>query len=102
MKYVGEIENDLSKRLAQHLGNIRNKREANTPLIKHFLEHGLSYLKLAGLEKNSKWTNWERKKIGTVLDFYFGNQGTIGIKFKEKLRGSTYLWMDGSTYLLDG
>lgn len=82
-KYVGETKNNLSKRLSQHMGNIRNKKEAHTPLVKHFLEHGLSNLKLAGLEMNSNWSDWERKKRERFWIFYLGTREPLGLNLKK-------------------
>lgn len=82
-KYVGETKNQLSYRLAQHIGNIKNKRDMGMPLIKHFIEHGLSNLKLSGLERNSNWTTWERKKRERFWIFILGTKEPMGLNLKQ-------------------
>lgn len=62
MQYVGETKNYLYTRLSQHLFNIRNGKESNTLLVKHFIDHGREHLRLAGLEGNVCWSERERKK----------------------------------------
>lgn len=61
-QYVGQTKNRLLLRVYQHLYNIRNKIEARRFLVKHFLEHGLSALKVTGLQSNPFWTLRERLK----------------------------------------
>ena len=61
-KYVGETRNSLSTRMVQHFYNVRNHKKVDTPLVKHFLSHGLRSMRVAGLEKNQSWTDAARKK----------------------------------------
>lgn len=61
IKYVGETKNTLSMRITQHRYNIRNRKELDTPLVVHFLLHGLASVRMAGLQKNILWTDRERK-----------------------------------------
>lgn len=61
VKYVGETRNTLSTRMMQHRHNVRNKKEVDTPLVAHFLKHGLASVRMAGLQRNSLWTDRERK-----------------------------------------
>lgn len=83
-KYVGETKNELWKRLTQHLANIRNKKEVETPLVQHFLEHGTENLKIAGLERNYNWTTWERKKRERFWIFVLKTKEPIGLNLKER------------------
>lgn len=62
MKYVGETRNSLSTRMVQHRYNLRHGKENNTPLIRHFLLHGLDSLKVAGLQYSELWTDKDRKR----------------------------------------
>lgn len=82
-KYIGETKNELASRLAQHIGKIKNKKETHTPIIEHFLEHGLTNLKLAGLERNSNWTTWERKKRERFWIFILGTREPLGLNLKQ-------------------
>lgn len=82
-KYIGETKNEIAYRLAQHIGNIKNKKETHTPLIGHFLEHGLSNLKIAGLERNQNWTTWERKKRERFWIFILGTREPSGLNLKQ-------------------
>lgn len=81
-KYVGETKNALSTRIVQHLYNIRNKKEVDTPLVKHFLDHGLTSLKMAGLQRNIIWTDWERKKRERYWIFALGTREPFGMNVK--------------------
>lgn len=78
-KYVGETKNSLSTRMMQHRYNIRNKKQVDTPLVKHFLDHGFASIKLAGLEKNCNWTDWDRKKRERYWIFLLGTRQPFGL-----------------------
>ncbi|KAL2094171.1 hypothetical protein ACEWY4_011483 [Coilia grayii] len=54
-QYVGQTKNTILTRLQQHTYNIRNKKETQTHLVKHFLEHGLKSLSITGLQSNAFW-----------------------------------------------
>lgn len=60
-QYVGETVNPIRTRMWQHKYNIRNKKEVDTPLVGHFVSHGLQALKIAGLQSNLSWTTRQRK-----------------------------------------
>ena len=63
VKYVGETKNSLSTRMVQHRYNIRNKKEVDTPLVNHFLTHGLTALRVSGLQRDVNWTDSDRKRM---------------------------------------
>lgn len=63
IQYVGETKNSISLRMTQHRYNIKNRRERQTPLVEHFISHSYKSLRVAGLERNALWTDWERKKV---------------------------------------
>lgn len=60
-QYIGETRNSIKMRMWQHRYNIKNRKEINTPLVKHFLFHGLKALQVTGIQANSCWTDKERK-----------------------------------------
>lgn len=80
-KYVGETKNTLSIRMTQHRYNIKNHKELETPLVKHFIEHGIQKMRIGGLQRNINWTDFERKKMER-LDIFVGDKGTPWTKFK--------------------
>lgn len=82
-KYVGETKNSLSTRMVQHRYNIRNKKREDTPLVIHFLNHGLASLRVAGLQKDINWTDWERKKRERYWIFVLGTREPFGLNVKE-------------------
>lgn len=82
-KYVGETKNELLVRLLQHMHNIRNRKDVETPLVKHFLDHGSSFLRMAGLERNINWTDWERKKRERFWIFLLGTKEPLGLNLKQ-------------------
>lgn len=62
IRYVGETQNAIATRINQHRYNIRHHKETNTLVVQHFLSHGLSSLRVMGLESNPSWTLFKRKK----------------------------------------
>ena len=82
IQYVGETSNSLSTRMVQHRYNIRNKRETNTPLVKHFLIHGLESVRMAGLQRNSTWTTVERKKFERKWIYLLNTKEPFGLNIK--------------------
>lgn len=61
-KYVGETQNALRTRLAQHRYNITNHKNTETPLVAHFLQHGLKNLTITILDGKESWTARQRKR----------------------------------------
>lgn len=82
-KYVGETKNNLSTRMTQHRYNIRHEKEVDTPLVQHFLEHGLASMRIAGLEKNMCWTDWDRKKREKYWIYLLGTREPFGLNSKR-------------------
>lgn len=82
LKYVGETKNHLFTRLSHHLSNIRNKKEKDTLLVKHFMEHGVNSLRIAGMEGNSSWTDRDRKRRERFWIFSVGTRGPGGLNLK--------------------
>lgn len=78
-KYVGETKNTLSTRMMQHRYNIRNKKEVDTPLVKHFLLHGIDSVRMAGLQRGAVWTDWERRKKERYWIFSLGTREPFGL-----------------------
>lgn len=81
-KYVGETKNELAVRLRQHMYNIRNEKDVETPFVKHFLDHGLPFLRIAGLERNINWTDWERKKRERFWIFLLDTREPMGLNIR--------------------
>lgn len=63
IQYVGESKNSLSVRMTQHRYNINNGKVVDTPLVQHFLQHGLASMRMAGLQRNLTWTDGERQAV---------------------------------------
>lgn len=82
IKYVGETKNSLSTRMAQHRYNIRHKKEVDTPLVQHFLVHGLDSVRMAGLQKHINWTDFERKKRERHWIYLLGTREPFGLNLK--------------------
>lgn len=82
VQYVGETKNSLSTRMAQHRYNIRNKKETDTLLVKHFLQHGLQSIRMAGLQRNINWSDSERKKSERQWIFRLGTKKPFGLNIK--------------------
>lgn len=82
VQYVGETKNSLSTRMVQHRYNIRNKKEMDTLLVKHFLEHGLLSMRIAGLQRNITWSDLERKKRERQWIFLLGTMKPFGLNVK--------------------
>lgn len=81
-KYVGETKNSLSTRLTQHKYNIKNKKETDTLVVKHFLLHGWESLKMAGLQRSDIWTDWERRKTERRWIFLLGTREPEGLNMR--------------------
>ncbi|KAK2846437.1 hypothetical protein Q5P01_009436 [Channa striata] len=60
-QYIGETKNTIRMSMWQHRFNIHHKREANTPLVDHFILHGIQALRVAGLQSYSCWTDKQRQ-----------------------------------------
>lgn len=79
IKYVGETKNSLSTRMYQHRYNIKTKKEVETPLVRHFFIHGLDSVRMAGLQRNVNWTDFERRKIERYWIYKLGTREPFGL-----------------------
>ena len=62
-QYVGQTKNQLRVRIYQHVHNITHKIEKRRHVVQHFLLHGLSALRVTGLQANPSWSLSDRLKI---------------------------------------
>lgn len=81
-QYVGETKNSLSTRMWQHKYNILHKKEAETPLVQHFLWHGWLAVRMAGIQSNPSWTEYERKKVERKWIFFLNTLHPFGLNKK--------------------
>lgn len=82
-KYVGETKNSLCMRMVQHRYNIRNHKKVDTPLVDHFITHGMDSVRIAGLQSNGDWTDWERKKKERYWIYMIGTREPVGLNIKK-------------------
>lgn len=82
MQYVGETKNSISLRMTQHRYNIKNRRERQTPLVEHFISHNYKSLRVAGLERNALWTDWERKKVERRWIYWLDTKEPDGLNIR--------------------
>lgn len=61
-QYIGETKNSIATRMWQHRYNILHKKYTVTPLVKHFVSHGMRAMRVLGIQSNSTWTDIIRKK----------------------------------------
>lgn len=73
----------MMTRLWQHRYNIKNKKETNTPLVRHFIHHGLEALKVTILQNNSSWTNKERKTFERRWIYWLQTKEPFGLNLKN-------------------
>ena len=60
-RLVGETGMSLGTRLHQHTVDICNYKDVDSPVIQHFLLHGLGAMRMAGLQSNNTWTPQQRR-----------------------------------------
>lgn len=82
MQYVGGTKNSISLRMTQHRYNIKNCRERQTPLVEHFISHNYKSLRVAGLERNALWTDWERKKVERRWIYWLDTKEPDGLNIR--------------------
>ena len=63
IQYVGQTKNSIRSRLHHHTHNIRTLKKSETHLVNHFLEHGVSQLRIQGLSHEADWTLGQRLKM---------------------------------------
>lgn len=61
MKYVGETRNDIGTRLYQHKYNVINKVRTETPVVKHFINHGWPAARATILDTHPFWSHRQRR-----------------------------------------
>lgn len=83
IKYVGETRNSIKTRMWQHKYNIVNKKETNTPFVKHFILHGFQSLKITGLVSNTFWTTKVRKAMERKWIHLLGTKEPNGLNIKN-------------------
>lgn len=82
MKYVGETGNKLSVRMSQHRYHIVHRKDTETLLVQHFLLHGVQSLKFTGLQWNSGWSRWDRRKRERLWIFHLGTMEPHGLNMR--------------------
>ena len=79
IQYVGETHKPIIVRMWQHLHNIKKQRETDTLLIKHFISHGWSSVRVAGLQYNSSWTKLDRIKMERKWTYLLDTKDPYGL-----------------------
>lgn len=83
--YVGETQNSLGARLANHKYNITNGHKTQTYLVQHFQKHGFQNLYLKGLEHNPEWNTTERRRVEGHWIRKLGSDYPFGLNEKSPL-----------------
>lgn len=81
-QYVGETKNSIATRMWQHKYNILNYKELDTPLVFHFIKHGLSALQVGGLQHDPSWSTSDRKKAERRWIYLLNSTEPIGLNKK--------------------
>lgn len=81
-QYIGETRNSLATRMWQHRYNITNRKETTTPLVRHFLLHGMENLRMAGIQSNLLWTDTERKKLERRWIYWLHTKQPFGLNIR--------------------
>lgn len=82
IQYVGETKNSIRTRMWQHRYHIKNRKEMQTPLVKHFVLHGIQALRVAGIQSNSCWTDKQRKSYERQWIYRLQTKEPIGLNIK--------------------
>lgn len=82
-QYIGETRNPISTRMWQHRYNVRKKKEVDTPLVGHFLLHGLQAMKIAGIQSNLSWTTNQRRAKERQWIHLLQTKEPIGLNKKQ-------------------
>lgn len=61
-QYIGETKNPVSTRMWQHKYKILQGKDKDSLLVQHFLWHGWSAVRVAGIQKCEFWSDYDRKK----------------------------------------
>ena len=62
MQYVGETRNTIATRMWTHRYNIIHHKYTHTPLVQHFIKHGIHSLRVMGLQHHALWSHTTRKR----------------------------------------
>ena len=81
-QYVGETMNDIRARFAQHRYNILKKKNTQTTLVKHFIEHGWEAVEATGLQSDPKWSAQLRKRAERLWITKLGTREPRGLNEK--------------------
>ena len=81
-QYVGETMNDIRARFAQHRHNILKKKNTQTALVKHFIEHGWDAVEATGLQSDPKWSAQLRKRAERLWITKLGTREPRGLNEK--------------------
>lgn len=81
-QYIGETKNSIRTRMWQHRYIIKHKKGMNTPLLRHFILHGMRALRVAGLQSNSCWSDKQRKGYERRWIWRLQTQEPIGLNLK--------------------
>lgn len=83
-QYVGETKNTIFTCMIQYRYNITNKKDTQTPLVQHFIFHGLDSVRVATLERNLIWTDVERRKRERKWIYLLNIRTPFGFNFRER------------------
>lgn len=81
-QYIGETRNTLATRIWQHKYNILHKKETDTELVKHFIDHEWNSLRISGIQSNPLWTDIERKKLERRWIYWLNTKSPNGLNKK--------------------
>lgn len=81
-QYIGETKNSISMRMMQHRYNVRHKKEANTPLVKHFILHGWQSVQMSAVQSDPSWSDLERKKWERRWIYWLNTKEPNGLNIK--------------------
>lgn len=62
-KYVGEKGNTLATRFYQHKYNILPEQNPQASVVKHFIEHKWTKIRITVLESDNSWTRGQRRRV---------------------------------------
>lgn len=83
IQYIGETSNSLKTRMWQHRYNIKHRKKIDTPLVRHFILHGIEALRMAGIQSNSCWTDKQRKSLERRWIYRLQTQEPKGLNVKH-------------------
>lgn len=78
-QYIGETKNSISRRMTQHRYNIKHQKNTNILIVRHFILHGLQSVRVTGIQGNSFWSDWERKKWERRWIYWLNTKEPFGL-----------------------